>query len=207
MAKDTKYTDLREEFTPVVYVAATQVDRPSEFTNVVIRASTPLAAISPAATRAIAEVNPAIAVRYQTVREQIDQSLQPDRLMAVLSGFFGGLAVLIATIGLYGVMAYMVARRRVEIGIRMALGADRTDVVRLIVREAGFLLAAGLVIGLALAIPTARAASTMLYGLKSWDPATMAMSAAALAAVSLLASWLPARRASRVQPTVALREE
>jgi ABC-type antimicrobial peptide transport system permease subunit len=127
--------------------------------------------------------------------------------MATLSGFFGALAALLATIGLYGVMSYMVARRRNEIGIRMALGADRRDVVRMVMREAGVLLIAGLCAGIALAVAAARTASTLLFGLGPGDPATLAIAAGALAAVAALASYLPAQRAARLEPTIALREE
>jgi ABC-type antimicrobial peptide transport system permease subunit len=127
--------------------------------------------------------------------------------MATLSGFFGGLAVLIATIGLYGVMSYMVMRRRIEIGVRMALGADRGAVVRMIVREAGVLLVAGLAIGTGLSIYATRAAETLLYQLKPGDPLTLGLAAASLAIVTMLASWFPARRAANLPPTVALRED
>jgi putative ABC transport system permease protein len=138
---------------------------------------------------------------------QVRDSLLRERLMATLSGLFGALAGLIATIGLYGVMSYMVARRRNEIGIRMALGAGRADVVRMIMREAILLLGAGLVVGTVLAIAAARTAATLLFGLQPWDPSTLAMAAVALAAVATLASGLPALRASRLEPTAALREE
>jgi predicted permease len=207
IARDTKYTNLREPFSPLVYVAATQDDQPSPFQQFVVHAVTGLDALAPAVTRALNDVNPAITVQYQTVRAQVRGSLLRERLMATLSGFFGGLAVLIATIGLYGVMSYMVVRRRMEIGIRMALGADRSRVVRLIVREAAVLLTAGLIAGAVLSILAARSASALLYGLRPWDPPTMAMGIVALAMVSLFASWVPARRASRVAPNIALREE
>jgi putative ABC transport system permease protein len=207
IVKDTKYADLREPFTPLAHVAATQEERPGPNLTIVVRASTSLAPVTAAATRAVAEINPAITVQYQSMKTQVEQSLLRERLMATLSGFFGGLAVLIATIGLYGVMSYMVARRRMEIGVRMALGADGGTVVRMIVREAAALLGAGLVIGAILSVFAARAAETFLYGLKPGDPSTIALSMAGLAAVTLLASWVPARRASRLPPTVALREE
>jgi predicted permease len=207
IARDTKYASLREPFTPLVYLAASQDDQPGPFTQFVLHADAGLDKLSPAATRVLADVNPAITVQYQTVRSQVRGSLLRERLMATLSGFFGGLAVVIATIGLYGVMSYMVARRRTEIGIRMALGADRKRVVRLIVREAAVLLAAGLLVGGVLSIAAARSASALLYGIKPWDPATLGIGIAALAGVSLFAAWLPARRASRVAPNTALREE
>jgi putative ABC transport system permease protein len=207
IVKDTKYTDLREAFTPVAHLAATQDEHPGQRLTLVVRADTAPAAVTAAMTRAITEVSPAITVQYQTIRTQVQQSLLRERLMATLSGFFGGLAVLIATIGLYGVMSYMVARRRMEIGVRMALGADRGTVVRMIVREAAALLGAGVIIGAVVSVFAARTAETFLYDLKPGDPATIALSMAGLAAVTLLASWLPARRASRLAPTVALREE
>ncbi len=130
-----------------------------------------------------------------------------ERLMATLSGFFGALAALIATIGLYGVMSYMVARRRNEIGIRMALGADRREVVGMVMREAGRLLGAGVLVGLVASIVAARAASTLLFGLSPGDPLTLLTAAAVLGAVAMVASYLPALRASRLEPTEALREE
>jgi putative ABC transport system permease protein len=204
---DTKYSDLREPFLPLVYEAARQEKEPGSEVRVVVRASTALPGVSAAVTRAVGELNPVIAIQYHTVRELVDDSLLRERLMATLSGFFGGLAVLIATIGLYGVMSYMVERRRVEIGIRMALGADRSSVMRLIVREAGILLAAGIAIGTLAAMFAARTAVAFLYGLTPHDPLTIATAAGALAIVAFGASWIPARRASRLAPTLALREE
>jgi len=127
--------------------------------------------------------------------------------MATLSGFFGALAALIATIGLYGVMSYTVARRRNEIGIRIALGADRHAVVAMVMREAGVLLIAGVIVGSALAVAAARTAATLLFGLHPGDPATLAMAAAGLGTVAMIASYVPALRAARLQPTEALREE
>jgi len=165
------------------------------------------ASLTPALTRTIGAVNPAIVIHYETVRALVEQSLLQERLMARLSGFFGALAVLIATIGLYGVMSYSVMRRRVEIGIRMALGADRGSVVRLVVGEAAWLLVAGAVAGVGLSLLAANTAASLLYELKPWDPPTIATAVIALTTVSLLASWLPARRAARLHPTVALRED
>ena len=141
------------------------------------------------------------------MQNQVRESLLRERLMATLSGFFGALAGLIATIGLYGVMSYMVARRRNEIGIRLALGADGADVVRMVMREAGILLGAGVAVGVVMAVAAARTARTLLFGLQPGDPSTIAMAALALAGVAMLASYIPALRASRLEPTDALREE
>jgi ABC-type antimicrobial peptide transport system permease subunit len=127
--------------------------------------------------------------------------------MATLSGFFGFLAALLATVGLYGVISYTVARRRNEIGIRMALGAQRGNVLGMIMREAGLLLAMGIAIGAALSLAAARTATSLLFGLKPYDPVTILLATVALAAVAALASFLPAHRASRLDPMVALREE
>jgi predicted permease len=207
VARDTKYTDLREPFTPIVYVAMAQSDHPDNGPMFALHATTALPAVTAAATRALTEINPAIAVRYQTVRAQVEGSLLRERLMAALSGFFGGLAVLIATVGLYGMMAYTVARRRVEIGIRMALGATRAIVIRMIVREAAVLLAAGVVVGGILAVVAARSATALLYDLQPSDPSTLLLAAAALGTVTIAASCIPALRAARLEPTRALRED
>lgn len=206
LVRDTKYTDLREDFTPIGYFAAAQETEVGPYLDFVLRSEIALPALTPALTRTIREVAPEATVGYDTVSAYVRDSLVTERLMASLSGFFGVLAMLIATIGLYGVMSYMVSRRKVEIGIRMALGADPPMVVRMVLGESGVLLIAGLVIGAGLAVLSARWAAALLYGLEPWDPSSFALAIGALAIVSLLASWIPARRASRLTPTTALRE-
>ena len=207
MVKDTKYNDLREEFTPIGYFPAAQETVPSRSLDFVLRTDMPLSTLTPAITRAMREVAPGATVSYDTVRTYVRDSLVTERLMATLSGFFGILAMLIATIGLYGVMSYMVSRRKVEIGIRMALGADPRSVVRMVLRESGLLLAAGVLVGVGLAALMARWAASLLFGLEPYDPISFLMAIAALGLVSLLAAWIPARRASRLTPTVALRAD
>jgi ABC-type antimicrobial peptide transport system permease subunit len=192
---------------PIAYVSVLQERDLEPFMQALLHASTSPSAVTAAATQAIREVNPQIAVQYQTMEQLMGDSLVSERLMAALSGFFGVLAMLIATIGLYGVMSYMVARRRREIGIRMALGAERGAVVRMVLGDAARLLALGLVVGIGLAIWGARSTRALLYGLEPWDPVTLAMAVSALGVVALVASWLPAERASRAAPTVVLREE
>jgi putative ABC transport system permease protein len=167
----------------------------------------PPASITPALTRAVREVAPNSTVAYDTVRTYMRDSLVTERLMATLAGCFGGLALLIATVGLYGVMSYMVSRRKVEIGIRMALGADPRKIVRMVIGESGLLLLCGVLFGAGLAVLSSRSAANLLFGLKPWDPTSLVSAVAVLTAVSLLAAWLPARRASRLTPTIALRDE
>ena len=207
LVKDAKYTDLREEFLPVAFLAASQEARPDPFLTVVLRSSAPLTTITSEVTSAVAAAHPYVIVQFQTLDTIVRESLLRERLMATLSGFFGLLAGLLATIGLYGVMSYMVERRKNEIGIRIALGADRSSVVAMIMREAATLLAAGLIVGGVAAIVAARWASALLFGLRPGDPVTLAAAAVALTAVAALASYVPAVRASRLEPTVALREE
>jgi putative ABC transport system permease protein len=207
LVKDMKYTDLREAFTPIAYLPTTQDEEPSLFDAMIVRSNAPLVGLTASITRAIAATSPEIAITFEPFESKIRESLLRERLMATLSGFFGALAGLLATIGLYGVMSYTVARRQNEIGIRMALGADRGAVLRLVMGEAGTLLAAGLVAGTLLALAAARAAQSLLFGLPPWDPTTLAMAAGGLAAVAAAASYVPAWRASRLEPTVALRQE
>jgi putative ABC transport system permease protein len=151
--------------------------------------------------------NPDMDVSFDVFRQMIEEGLLRDRLMARLSGFFGILAVLLAVIGLYGVISYMVARRRNEIGIRMSLGADRRSIIALVLRESLLLLAVGLGLGIGLALAASRAASSLLYGLKPHDAATFLMATVILAVIALAASYIPALRASRLDPLEALRHE
>ncbi|HYM24402.1 MAG TPA: ABC transporter permease [Vicinamibacterales bacterium] len=209
VVKDSKYGDMREPFGPIAFLPATQADpaAASPFLQAIVRSSAAASTVTAEASAAIKAINPRIVLTFDTMRNQIEQSLLRERLMATLSAIFGGLAALIATIGLYGVMSYMVARRRSEIGIRMALGADRGEIVRMVMREAGLLLAAGVAVGLVAAVAAGRAAMALLFGLKPTDPATLLVAAAGFGMVALFASYVPAMRAARLPPTEALREE
>jgi predicted permease len=207
LVKNTKYYELREDFKPVAFFPDTQDTRPSQYANILIRADLPLSALVTAVKRNVAEISPDIDIEFHPFKTQILDGLLRERLMATLSGFFGGLAAILAVIGLYGVISYMVARRTNEIGIRMALGADGAGIVRLILREALLLLGIGLLVGVGLALAAARTASAMLFGLKPYDPATLAFAIVTLAMVAIAASYIPARRAAGVDPMVALREE
>jgi putative ABC transport system permease protein len=206
-ARDSKYNDLRDPFEPLIYVPVAQDEMVATWARLMVRSRATGSVVASAVTALARQVHPASVVAFRTLESQVNDSLARERLMATLSGVFGGLAALLATIGLYGVMSYMVARRRNEIGIRMALGADRRNVLRMVLREAGVLLIAGLAVGTALSIAAARTAATLLFGLRPGDPATLALAAGGLGIVAMLASYLPALRASRLEPTEALREE
>jgi hypothetical protein len=207
LVRDTKYRTLRETKEPLVFISEAQAATPDPYTNILTRSSVPPETLIGPLTRAITEVNPNLIVDFKVLTNQIAETLVLERLMATLAGFFGALAGVLAVIGLYGILSYMVARRRGEIGIRMALGANSRHVVALIGREAGRLLVIGLVIGAILAVASARTARALLFGLEPGDPLTLASAIAVLAAVAGLAAYWPARRASRLDPLAALRED
>jgi predicted permease len=207
MVRNTKYYELREDFQPIAYFPQTQNEQLGPDANFVVRTNVPLGEFYRRVEAAVAEIHPAIGVDFTVLTQQIQQSLMRDRLMATLAGAFGLLAALLAVLGLYGVISYMVARRRNEIGVRIALGANRGSVVGLVLQEAILLLAAGLTIGLGFAVWVGQAAASLIYGMKPRDPLTLGSAVVLLAVVALLASYGPAWRASRLEPMEALREE
>ena len=204
---NSKYLTLREPFPPTVFVPATQDRRLELYAGVLVHSDLPPAAIIGPLKRAIADYEPRLIIDIDRFDRIIDESLLQERLMATLAGFFGLLAALLATTGLYGVVSYSVARRVREIGIRMALGAGTAKVSGMIVKEAVELLVVGLVVGIGLALVVARTAAAMLYGLAPSDPTTIVMAAGVMAVVAVAASMLPALRAAHVDPLVAMREE
>jgi predicted permease len=207
MVRDTKYYGLREEFKPIAFLSTSQDSKRGPFSDILIRSTVALGDTTAAVRAAVAQVSPLIGIDFRAFETTVRDALLRERLMATLSGFFGALAALIAAIGLYGVMSYLVVRRTNEIGVRIALGADRRSILALIMRQAGVLLAIGLATGTLLALAAATAAQSMLFGLKPYDAGTLALAAALLAAVTAAASYLPARRAARLDPMAALREE
>jgi putative ABC transport system permease protein len=207
LVKDTKYGDLREESLPIVYLPILESPRPDQDSQILIRSGLPLPELTSAVKDAASSAHPGLDVSFFSFPTLIEEGLLRDRLMAKLSGFFGVLAVLLAVIGLYGVISYMVARRQNEIGIRMSLGAGRGAIIALILRESFWLLSVGLTLGIALSLATSRAAASLLFGLKPHDAATLITATVILATIALAASYIPAFRASKLDPVDALRNE
>ncbi|HXE59931.1 MAG TPA: ABC transporter permease [Gemmatimonadaceae bacterium] len=206
---DSKYRSLDETSSAMVYLplgSKAGLQGWAEW-NYEVRTDLLAPSIVPAVRDAIGRVSPAIEIEAHALSSQVDATLARPRLLATLSSFFGALALVLAVVGLYGTLAYDVARRRNEIGIRMALGAAWRDVVRLIVGDAGRLVLAGVVIGAALSFAGTRFVGSLLYGVAPQDLRTLAGATLVLAGTALIATLVPAWRAVRTDPTEALREE
>jgi predicted permease len=207
MVKDTKYSELRDPSPPISYAPADQFPDPGGWTVLFIRYSSPPPAVMSAIREKLGAANPRMSIEFHVLETDVQNGLMRERLMALLSGFFGAVAALLAMVGLYGVISYIVAMRRNEIGIRMALGASRGSVIRIIVRQTLTLLGVGVSSGLVLSMAAARGANSLLYGMQANDPLTLLSAAGFLSAVAVAASYIPAYRASRVEPMNALRYE
>ena len=206
VVKDSKYSELTEQTRRMMFLPLAQSYRP-EMRLHARTAQEPTAMVA-AIRREAQKLDAGLPVYdIKTLEEQKDRSLYTARLAATLLSVFGGLALLLASIGLYGVMAYVVGQRRREIGVRLALGARRRDVFMLVIKEGMALVAVGVALGLAGAIAGTRLLTTFLYGVQPTDAATFIVIAMLLAAVALLANYLPARRAARTDPMQALRAE
>jgi len=207
VVRNTKYSDLREDFEAIAFYPQAQDEKPDPATQMMVRSDLDLVALVNGLKSTIAQVDSGVSLDFHVLDRQIKDGLLRERLLATLSSCFGFLAAVLATIGLYGVIAYMVARRTNEIGIRMALGAAPRRILAMMLREAGTLLGIGVAIGIVLAVAGGKAAYSLLYGLKPWDPVTLLAAAAGLAVVTAAASLLPARRAAKMEPMAALRDE
>ena len=208
VVKDAKYISLREAGRPMFYRAFSQATTSFGQMTLVARTEGDPSTLTSAVQREARALDPAMPVfTAETLDAQLDASLSQERLLAMLSSLFGGLALLLACIGLYGVMAYSVVRRTHEIGIRMALGAQRRSVVGLVMRQTILLVVIGVCIGLGVALASTHWLTSFLYGLSPHDPPTVAIASLLLLLVASLAIYLPARRAAQVDPMVALRHE
>jgi predicted permease len=203
VVRDTKYGELRREINPMMYLPQSGMGAAFE-----VRTAGDPQALVPLIRKTVAQINPNLPLRDVTTEsQQIDRLLFQERLVARLSGFFGLLALVLACIGLYGLLAYEVARRTREIGIRTALGAQRRDVLRLVIQQGLSLALVGAVLGIGVAIAVTRYLKSMLYDVRADDPVTIVIVAVLLILVALAACFLPARRATNVDPMVALRYE
>ena len=207
VVKDTKYNRLDEEQRDIGYLAAAQDPKPPASVNYSLRSEGRVEASIPSARAAFSGVNRDIELEFQNLETQVNESLLRPRMVALLATVFGALALLLAMVGLYGMTNYAVARRKGEIGVRMALGAQPRSVIWLMLREVAMLVAAGLAVGLAASLAAGHLVVSLLYGVRFNDPLPLAGAGLTLAAAITLAAYLPARRAARGDSMAALRQE
>jgi predicted permease len=207
MVRNTKYYGLREEFKPIAFVPVAQDENFSDSITYMVRSQVPLGATMAGLRDLMTEMQQGLLIEFRVLDEQVAQSVLRERLMATVSGAFGVLAIVLSAVGLYGVMAYMVARRRNEFGVRLALGASAEHVLALVFSEAGRLVVIGLVCGAVGAYFAARYAQSQLYGLQFNDMRTLAAGCGVLALTGALAALVPALRALRFDPATVLKTE
>jgi len=206
VVRDAKYDSVREPAPPTMYDSFIQTPRASAFLT--LRTEGLPSAIAPAVRQTIHDAAPNLPiVTITTQMESIERRFRQERLFAQAYALFGGIALLLAAVGLFGLMSYNVARRTPELGIRMALGAQRGRVLGMVMMESMLLVAIGVIAGVSVALAAGRFVSTLVFGLSATDAATILIAAGVLGVVSALAAYLPARRASRVDPAIALRAE
>jgi putative ABC transport system permease protein len=205
---DTKYSDLREEQQAMAFVPADQLPLTAQRPGMAMMiAARDAAGVERTVRQLFEQKHSGVHMQFFNFEQGIRDNLVGDRLMAMLSGAFGVLAALLVIVGLYGVLSYFLAQRRGEIGIRIALGASRGRVIAESLRDAMKMLVIGVTIGVIMALLAGRGASTMVFGLKPWDPETLLAAAALLAAVTVVTSIVPAVKAANVNPIETLRSE
>jgi predicted permease len=202
---NTKYESIREESTPIVYLAMSQgAARPTMIVE--LRTVGDPAALAPAVRNAMHRENPRIVIELETLSDQLGRSISRERLLAALSAVFGAVALVLAILGLYGVMAYSVARRANEMGVRVALGADRARIVRLVLGDVGRVVVSGAAVGVLIAMGAGRVVGTFLFRTKPTDPGVLLAATTLLMLVAAVAGLVPAIRAARADPVATLRE-
>jgi putative ABC transport system permease protein len=207
VVKDTKYGDLREDSLAIAYVPMDQDKEPAAEAIILARSAQSANVLLPEIRQHLLAMNPSLVLQLSRMKDDIADGLVKERLMAMLAGFFGALAIILAVVGLYGVIAFMVARRTNEIGIRIALGAKAQDIARMVLVEVAVIAGIGIAVGIALALAAAPAARALLFGLQPSDPQSFVLAIAAVLGISALASMAPALRAAHLDPLAALREE
>ncbi|MGC9994336.1 MAG: ABC transporter permease [Terriglobia bacterium] len=207
VVRDSKYQTLREKTHPTAFFQVTKIPGDGEAETFELRTGVRPSGLVSEVQAAVAGVNKEIPLEFHTLSEQVNDSMVQERMLALLSGFFGTLALLLAMIGLYGTLSYLVAQRQTEFGIRMALGAERGSILRLVMRSVISVLAVGVVAGVGISLAATRVLQQLLFGLGPHDVVTMIAAVAVLSVVALIAGYLPARRAMKVDPMVALRNE
>jgi len=204
---DAAYRSLREPVPATMYVPFEQNPTAPSSASISVRSATGSPALlTRGLASALTGVNGGVAITFRPIADQIDAALTQERLVAMLSGFFGVLALLLAALGLYGVTSYAVSRRRTEIGLRMALGAAPSGVVGMVLGRVALLVGLGVVAGLATSLWASKFVTPLLYGLQPRDPVTLTSAAVVLATIGALAGWIPAMRASRIDPARVLRD-
>jgi len=213
IVQDAAFTSVRDSVEPTLYTSFAQSMEPELIQSfpsisVSIRAAgeIPPSRLATSVAAAIASVDGAATVSFQTLTETLSVYYIRERLLAMLSGYFGAFALLLGGVGVYGVTAHAVSRRRTEIGVRMAIGASTAAVVRLVLGRLAVLASVGIVIGCVLSFWATSLLATLLFQITTRDPSSIAAAIVALGAVTLCAGWLPAQRASRIDPAEALRE-
>ena len=207
LIRNTRYHLLQSAVPPIAYIPNTQFPQGVVGNMMFIRSSAPLAGVEASVRRRIEAWRPQTGMQFQVFQQTISDSLVRERLLAALTGFFGVLAALLASIGLYGILAYQALRRRGEIGIRLALGATRGQTMQMVLSEAALLVFFGLVIGVSGFLAVAKSAASLLFEISARDPIHLSAAVIALAATGAIGSILPARHASRLDPMNALRDE
>jgi putative ABC transport system permease protein len=207
LVRNSKYQSLSQDFQPIAFLPASQEPHPHASAQLMIRTSAPFSTVIGPIKDVVSQLAPSGLIDFNVLREEILDSLLSERLLALLSGFFGILALMLACLGLYGIVSYGVANRTGEIGIRLALGSTRGGIVGMIMRETAAVVLIGLGAGIALAIAAGLVVRSMLFGLSATDPVTFAVAIAAIVITGLAAAFIPARRAAGVDPMIALRYE